>query len=1411
MTAVPDPALGWVRLSEADGGADVSVGASYSLSQIQGLRFLPALDAHGAGLFRFVITDNGTTASQPDPKALAETLTITVTPVNDAPTVANPIADMTVAEDAAPTTIDLSGTFSDADIATDNDTLTLSTASSEPGLVSAAIDGGQLVLSFAADLSGAATITVTATDSQGASIDDVLTVTITEVNDAPTASDDTATVAEDGSVVIDPRLNDSRGPANEAGQILTVVEVTQGESGSVVVNTDGTVSYTPAPDFYGEDSFSYTVSDDGTTAGVADPRSSTATVTVTITPVADDPVAETDSATVVEDGSLTIDVLENDRDPDNLSPAAANAGLIVVGVTQGTHGSVTYSASGVSYAPDLNTNGTDVFTYTVDDGTGRISTATVTVEVTPVNDAPTATDVLAAAVEDGPAVTVAFEADDVDDDDDPASLSYTILTTPTEGVVANTDDGTFLFDPSGAFQDLAANESRSVTFTYKATDSHGVDSGVATVTITVTGINDTPTAVNDAATTDENSDTTLSVLSNDSDVDASDAFGVLSVDTIGTIGSVMVIDGATIRYLPDGRFEPLSVGETATDIFRYTVADGQGGTATATVTITIVGVNDDPSANDDTASAGEDDMTVAIAVLANDTDVDASDTLTVSSTDMGGTIGSVSIAPDGLGLVYRPEGRFEHLAAGETATDTFRYTVSDGQGGTATATVTVTVTGVNDTPEIATTAAVVSVGEGQTATNSGTFQDVDLADDVTITASIGSVVRSGTHDGSWSWTFDSTDGPDQSQSVTITADDGRGGVAMTTFDLMVENVAPTPSLTVIGSAWWEGSAIDLTGAATDPAGEADTLTYTWSVFKGSTLFDARSGVDLAQFRFTPDDDGNYTIDLTVADEDGGVNVVSQTITVGNVAPAATDDTITTGEDRSITFDPLGNDTDPAGLNDPLSIDSVTQGSHGSVTFLTDGTITYTPAVGFAGTDEFQYTISDGDGGSATGTVHVEVQNLVDISGRVFDDLDNDGLFEPANGEVGLGGVTVELFDQETGVPIAEQSTGLDGSYTFDANLGAGRYKIVAALPTTHLDGRETAGSLGGTVDNEGDSRAIADILVGDPGTSADAEDYLFAAIRPSQIMGLAWIDFNNDGEVNFGEQAIDLALIELTGIDDRGDAVSRTLQTDSDGIYGFYGLRPGTYTIHGFQPDGLLDGKDSLGLVNDAPAGTLANDEFSDVVLPQPDSHGENYNFGERPTVDGTVTEGQTAGIGFWQNKHGQSLIRSLNDGPDSTALANWLAATFPNMYGTAAGANDLTGRSNADVADFYKDLFKRNGKTALGGPPKLDAQALAVALAVYVTNGTLAGTTAAAYGFQVTETGVGTRTFNVGNNGAAFGVADGCDLAVLNLLLAVNDRTTLGVLYDIDGDGDLDESIESTFRKMANDVFDAINESEER
>jgi len=160
-----------------------------------------------------------------------------------------------------------------------------------------------------------------------------------------------------------------------------------------------------------------------------------------------------------------------------------------------------------------------------------------------------------------------------------------------------------------------------------------------------------------------------------------------------------------------------------------------------------------------------------------------------------------------------------------------------------------------------------------------------------------------------------------------------------------------------------------------------------------------------------------------------------------------------------------------------------------------------------------------------------------------------------------------------------------------------------------------------------------------------------------------------------------------------------------------------------------------------------------------------------------------TATVGFWQNKNGQKLIKSL---PGETSLGNWLAATFPNIYGC------LAGKTNCQVAEYYTKVFKTCKS------PKLDAQVLATALAVYVTNQTLAGDVAEKYGFEISLAGTGGLCWNVGCKGGAFGVPNNTTLTILELLKKVNEQSANGVLYG--GNKEL--------RDSANYVFTAINET---
>src|SRR5207248_1612437 len=336
----------------------------------------------------YTVTDAGTTNGVSDPKTSTATVSVTVTEVNDAPTAANDSA--TVAEDGSvtldPRTNDSTGPANES---TQTLTVTAVGAASH-GTVSFTASG--VTYTPNANYNGSDSFTYTVTDngttngvSDPKSSTATVSVTVTEVNDAPTAAADSATVAEDGSVTLHPRSNDRTGPANESTQTLTVTAVGAASHGTVSFTASG-VTYTPNANYNGSDSFTYTVTDNGTTNGASDPKSSTATVSVTVTEVNDAPTAAADSATVAEDASVTLDPRSND----STGPATdSTQTLPVTSPTPRTHDPVSFTASGVTYTPNANYNGSDSFTYTVtDNGTtngaadAKSSTATVSVTVT---------------------------------------------------------------------------------------------------------------------------------------------------------------------------------------------------------------------------------------------------------------------------------------------------------------------------------------------------------------------------------------------------------------------------------------------------------------------------------------------------------------------------------------------------------------------------------------------------------------------------------------------------------------------------------------------------------------------------------------------------------------------------------------------------------------------------------------------------------------------------------------------------------------------------------------------------------------------------------------------------------------------------------------------------------------------
>jgi VCBS repeat-containing protein len=661
---------------------------------------------------------------------IAAVQTIVVDAVNDAP-VANADA-ANAAEDGQTVTIDVLANDTDIDA---GDTRSIASVNQNGTTGAVSIENGKLVYDTAGKFqslgAGATAIdsfSYTMQDSAGAQQTATVNVTVTGTNDGPSAAADTAAAAEDGSAVeINVLANDTD---VDAGDTKTLASVdTQGTLGSVSIVGDK-LSYATGTQFQAlgagataTDTFTYTVKD---SAGAQ----STASVSVTVTGVNDGPVAVDDAAIVLADTTIAIDALGNDTDIDAGDTRILSSvdGSLAAGKAVIVDGKIVYDTAAQFASLGAGATATDSFTYVMKDGAGAESSATVTVTVQGVNDAPVAFSDSATAIEDGAAISIDVLANDADVD---AGDTKAIVSVDTSGTVGEVSiaDGKLSYNPGASFQNLGAGATATDSFTYTMKDSGGIER-TATVTVTITGTNDGPVAVADTANAAEDGGAiAIDVLANDTDVDAGDTKAIVSVDTSATIGTVSIVNGQ-LFYDAASQFQSLGAGATATDTFSYTMKDGAGVEQSSAVTVTITGVNDGPVAVADTATTTEDAVTT-IDVLANDTDVDAGDTRTLVSVDASGTSSQINIA-DGK-LVYASGASFQALGAGVKAIDTFTYSMTDSAGAVSTATVNVEVVGVNDGPvAVADQAQAIEDGSAVTIDVLANDTDIDAGDSKTL-------------------------------------------------------------------------------------------------------------------------------------------------------------------------------------------------------------------------------------------------------------------------------------------------------------------------------------------------------------------------------------------------------------------------------------------------------------------------------------------------------------------------------------------------------------------------------------------------------------------------------------------------------------------------------------------------------
>ena len=1030
--------------SDADGDALSAVLAvgpangTVTMNADGSFEYVPNADFNGTDSFTYAASDGSGSAEA--------TVTITVNPVNDDPTAE---ADSYSTDEDTELVIGAPGLLeNDSDADGDPLTAVLGTGPAN-GTVTLNADGSFSYMPNA-DFSGSDSFTYKASDGSGESEETTVSITVNPVNDAPSAIEDLYATEEDTALVIAAPgvlAND----ADPEGDPLTAILGTGPANGTVTLNADGSLEYTPNADFSGVDSFTYMVND-----GSAD--SSETTVTINVNSVNDAPVAANDEYAVNEDEELTIaapGILGNDSDIDGDALSA----VMVSGPASGT---VTVNPDGsFTYTPNADFNGVDGFSYQVSDGTESSDVATVTINVCPQNDDPTAAEDSYSTDEDTALVIAApgVLSNDTDPDGDP--LTAILGTGPANGTVTLNADGSFEYTPNADF-------SGSDSFTYTASDGSGA-SAETTVNITVSAVNDDPTAEGDSFSTDEDTALVIAapgVLGNDADPDGDPLTAILGTGPAN--GTVTLNADGSFEYAPNADFN-------GADSFTYKVSDGTSESEEVTVSITVNPISDAPTGLEDAFSTDE-DMALTIAapgVLANDSDADGDPLTAVLGT--GPANGTVTLNADGS-FEYTPNADFN-------GADSFTYKVSDGTNESGEITVSLTVNPVNDDPTSAAdayttdenTELIVDAATGVLANDSD--PDLDALSAILVTGPANGTLSLNA-DGSFEYT--PTSGFSGSDTFIYKASDGTVEGPETTVTITVNDVNSAPTARNDAYSMAEDGTLirDAVGGVlrndTDAEGDSLSAIMVDGPSHGSLTLNADGS-----FNYSPDADfhGQDTFTYQASDGTESSETVTVTINIASVndEPVSQDDEYLTlaGDTLEITAEGgvLANDSDVE--DDPLTVTLIQGPQHGTLTLNSDGSFTYTPDTDFSGEDTFTYQVNDGEADGNVATVKISVDQLnqapvagddslsvvsgntlnVDAPGILANDTDAEGdpltatlVSGPTNGTMTLNADGSLSYTPNAGFTGADSFTYMANDGTGDSNLANVTIDVQAAAP-----------------------------------------------------------------------------------------------------------------------------------------------------------------------------------------------------------------------------------------------------------------------------------------------------------------------------------------------------------------------------
>ena len=743
------------------------------------------------------------------------TVTIEITAVNDVPTVDN--QTVTVTENIAKE-ITLIGSDPDGDA------ITYSIVD-QPTDGTVTLDGTTATYTSNSDTATSDSFTFKANDSEVDSNIATVTINIIPVDDAPIGNEQTVEAVEQVEKSITLTASDP-----ESDTITLYAFKTTPSNGTATINNN-VVTYTSNSDTATSDSFTFIVQANGL-------ESIPTTVIINITGTNDAPVAENQTVNVTDKVTETITLLASDPENDALTYTI---------VDDPVYGTLTINGNKAKYTSNSESETTDSFTFKVDDGNLDSSIAIVSITTTLVNDAPTA-DNQTVEVNEQTTKEITLNAVDLEG----SALTYSIVDKPKSGTV--TLDGVIATYISNS------NSATSDSFTFKVNDGE-LDSNTAIISINISNLDDSPTAINQTVEVDEQVAKEIKLVGNDPDGDAI-TYSIVDQPTDGTV----TLDGATATYT--------SNSDTATsDSFTFKVNDGVTDSNIATISLNITAVNDAPNGNDQTINAVE-QVAKEIKLVGNDPDGDA---ITYSIVDQP-TDGTVTL--DGATATY--------TSNSDTATsDSFTFKVNDGVTDSNIATISLNITAVNDAPNgnDQTINAVEQVEVIFTLTGSDPEQD-DLTYAIVNPPSNGKVVIDGT-----SATYVSTSDTAIDDLFTFVVNDGNFDSERSSITIVIEPVNDEPTVANQTESVTEKvqSIFKLNGS--DPEGQPITFTIINQPINGTISLNGR------EVTYTSSSETATTDSFTYKINDGELDSKTATVDIDILSNDLDNDGILNVDDK----------------------------------------------------------------------------------------------------------------------------------------------------------------------------------------------------------------------------------------------------------------------------------------------------------------------------------------------------------------------------------------------------------------------------------------------------------------------------------------------------------------------------------